>query len=185
MLSRSPTESLATDNGLSAATRLPTYISSACTGDSDPASMRHRAPIQRSRRTTIECSRDPRFRKHSPSRRGTRNEGGCTSTRGGPNPSGAVAGMSGIDGTCSVRAASSVNRQDVSRRRRSRARSARLTHDVLGYRARPHTHFGARPAAYRYPRLMHSIAVAGHQRMPPRQSVPVGDPLVCTGIRQP
>jgi hypothetical protein len=33
--------------------------------------------------------------------------------------------------------------------------------------------------------LMDGIAVARHQRVPPRQSVPVRDPLVCTGIRKP
>jgi hypothetical protein len=65
------------------------------------------------------------------------------------------------------------------------AYSPRLTHNVFGYRAWPHARFAARPAADRYPRLMDSIAVARHQRVPPRQSVPVRDPLVCTGIRQP
>src|SRR5215468_4826833 len=66
---RSPTESSLTVNGRSAAFRLPTSISSASTGASDPVSTHRQAPIQRSRRTTTGCSRDRPYRRRWPSKR--------------------------------------------------------------------------------------------------------------------
>jgi len=67
--SRWPTKSCPTVNGRSAAFRLPTSISSASTGDSDPVSTPRRALIQRSRHTTTGCSQDQPYRKRSPSKR--------------------------------------------------------------------------------------------------------------------